>query len=52
MCKAISPTSEQAELMKRVGIHFPFLWLVVGDFTRGFMVKNIITGEIKMVDKE
>lgn len=51
MRKAISPTSEQAELMKHGGIHFPFLWLVVGNFARSFMVKNIITGEIKMVDK-
>lgn len=25
MRKAISPTSEQAELMKHGGIHFPFL---------------------------
>lgn len=51
MRKALSPTTEQAELMKRGGINFPFLWLVVGDFIRSFMVKNIITGETRMVDK-
>lgn len=51
MRKAISPTKEQAELMKRGGINFPFLWLVVGDFIRSFAVKNILTGEFRLVDK-
>lgn len=52
MCKAISPTSEQAELMKHGGIHFPFLWLVIGVYTRQFLVENIITGEVKSIDRE
>lgn len=47
--KPMTPTTEQAERMKRDGIHFPFLWVVVGDFTRSFVVTNVITGATKVI---
>lgn len=50
--KPLAPTTEQAELMKRSGIHFPFMWMVVGNFTRSFAVANIITGAMKIIDTE
>lgn len=50
--KPLTPTTEQAEQMKRSGIHYPFLWLVVGDYARSFMVPNSITGEVKLIDKQ
>ncbi len=49
--KPMTPDPEQTELMKRAGINFPFIWLVVGNFSRSFMVKNTITGEVKLIDK-
>lgn len=52
MRKAISPTTAQAKSMTKAGINFPFLWMVVGEFNQKFAVKNIITGEIKVIDKE
>lgn len=51
MRKPLAPTTAQAEAMKKAGIHFPFLWMVIGVFTRQFLVKNIITGEVRLVDK-
>lgn len=45
------PTTEQAELMKRQGINFPFLWAVIKDLHRSFIVQNIITKERMIVDK-
>lgn len=51
MRKPLAPTTAQAEAMKKAGIHFPFLWMVVGDFVQKFMAKNIITGEVRLVDK-
>lgn len=52
MRKAVSPTEFQVERMKLAGIYFPFLWVVIGDFPRSFLVKNIITGEAKVVGKQ
>lgn len=45
------PTTEQAELMKRQGINFPFLWVVTKEFARSFMIQNIVTKEVMLVDK-
>ena len=45
------PTTEQAELMKRQGINYPFLWVVAKEFTRSFMIQNILTKEVMLVDK-
>lgn len=50
--KPLTPTTQQAEQMKRNGIHFPFLWVVVGDFARSFVVTNIITGATKVIYME
>lgn len=52
MHKAVSPTEFQAKRMKSSGIHFPFLWVVIGDFPKSFLVRNIITGEAKVVSKQ
>lgn len=52
MRKAVTPTEFQVARMKLVGIHFPFLWVVIGDFPRNFLVKNIVTGEAKVVSKQ
>lgn len=45
-------TEAQAKILKSVGIQFPFLWAVVGDFTQKFAVMIFFTGEIKVIDKE
>lgn len=52
MRKPLAPHHCPGRSHEKGGIHFPFLWMVVGDFVQKFMAKNIITGEIKMVDKE
>ena len=50
--KPMTPTTEQAELMKRNGIHFPCFWLIVGNFVTSFAVGNIITGTVKVINYE
>lgn len=51
MSKYPVPTTEQAELMKRQGINFPFLWVVIKDLHRSFIAQNVVTKECKLVDK-
>ena len=45
------PTTEQAELMKRHGINFPFLWAVIKDLNFCLIVQHIITKKRMIVDK-
>lgn len=52
MRKAISPTTAQAEAMKKAGIHLPFLGMAIGVYTRQFLAENIITGEVKSIGRE
>lgn len=51
MSKYPVPTTEQAELMKRHGINYPFLWTVIKDLSRTLIVQHILTKEYKLVDK-
>lgn len=36
--------------MKRNGIHYPFLWTVIGEYGHQFMVKHTIYGDVKLID--
>lgn len=42
-------TEDQAKILKSVGIHFPFLWAVVGTTPRGFIVKNRLNKEVRHI---
>lgn len=46
------PTKPQAEAMREHGIHYPFLWAVLKTTTRGFIVKNRLTGETRLIADE
>lgn len=42
-------TKSQAEILKQSGISFPFLWAVLADLPGILAVKNILTGEVKVL---
>lgn len=48
--KNASPTKEQAEAMKKIGMN-PMLWVVVKVLPNSMIVKNRLTGEFKVLEK-
>lgn len=48
--KNASPTKEQAEAMKKIGMN-PMFWVVIRDLHKSMIVCHRITGEVKLVEK-
>lgn len=48
--KNASPTKEQADAMKKIGLN-PVFWVVVKVLPNSMIVKNRLTGEFKVLEK-
>ena len=48
--KNASPTKEQADAMKKIGMN-PMFWVVIRDLHKSMIVRQRITGEVKLVEK-
>ena len=48
--KNASPTKEQAEAMKKIGMN-PMFWVVIRDLHKIMIFRHRITGEVKLVEK-
>ena len=48
--KNASPTKEQAEAMKKIGMN-PMFWVVIRNLHKSMIVRHRITDEVKLVEK-
>lgn len=50
MTKKKEPNKEQNAIIKRAGLN-PLCWIVLQDLNCSMIVRHLITGEIKVIDK-